>query len=88
LPIALLIGFGWAFMATDFLAVKAYKAIVWVGICEMALIVNIFARRRLAKRLDRLLAGRCIGCGYDLTGNVSGVCPECGKPIENVVQAK
>jgi hypothetical protein len=24
---------------------------------------------------------RCHGCGYDLTGNVSGVCPECGKPI-------
>jgi rubrerythrin len=23
----------------------------------------------------------CSYCGYDLTGNVSGVCPECGKPI-------
>ena len=23
--------------------------------------------------------GRCIKCGYDLTGNVSGVCPECGE---------
>jgi len=23
----------------------------------------------------------CIPCGYDLTGNVSGVCPECGTPI-------
>jgi hypothetical protein len=22
--------------------------------------------------------GLCLGCGYDLTGNVSGVCPECG----------
>lgn len=22
----------------------------------------------------------CTGCGYDLTGNVSGVCPECGSP--------
>lgn len=22
----------------------------------------------------------CDGCGYDLTGNVSGVCPECGEP--------
>jgi hypothetical protein len=21
----------------------------------------------------------CQGCGYDLTGNVSGVCPECGR---------
>ena len=23
----------------------------------------------------------CIGCGYNLTGNVSGVCPECGTAI-------
>ena len=22
--------------------------------------------------------GRCSECGYDLTGNISGVCPECG----------
>jgi len=23
--------------------------------------------------------GHCRSCGYDLTGNVSGICPECGK---------
>lgn len=27
------------------------------------------------RRLDR-----CNACGYDLTANVSGVCPECGQP--------
>jgi hypothetical protein len=26
--------------------------------------------------------GRCATCGYDLTGNVSGRCPECGIPIQ------
>ncbi len=26
--------------------------------------------------------GRCAYCDYDLTGNVSGVCPECGNQIE------
>jgi len=25
--------------------------------------------------------GHCRGCDYDLTGNVSGRCPECGTPI-------
>lgn len=25
--------------------------------------------------------GACSKCGYDLTGNVSGVCPECGQEI-------
>jgi len=27
-------------------------------------------------------AGRCEVCRYDLTGNVSGVCPECGTVFE------
>ena len=34
-------------------------------------------------RLDEERAShRCSNCGYDLTGNVSGICPECGRPIE------
>lgn len=24
---------------------------------------------------------RCVRCGYNLTGNVSGICPECGTPV-------
>jgi hypothetical protein len=33
-------------------------------------------------RLDRrrIPAGHCKKCGYNLTGNVSGRCPECGEP--------
>ncbi len=33
-------------------------------------------------RLIRHPPGHCRKCGYNLTGNVSGVCPECGKPCE------
>jgi hypothetical protein len=36
---------------------------------------------RVWRRLGR--AGVCRTCGYDLTGNVSGVCPECGTPRES-----
>jgi hypothetical protein len=25
---------------------------------------------------------RCVRCGYNLTGNVSGICPECGTPVD------
>jgi hypothetical protein len=25
--------------------------------------------------------GACV-CGYDLTGNASGICPECGEPVD------
>ena len=28
----------------------------------------------------RIPPGHCQTCGYDLTGNVSGRCPECGEP--------
>lgn len=30
------------------------------------------------QRKEWALAGRCRACGYDLTGNTSGICPECG----------
>jgi hypothetical protein len=38
--------------------------------------------------LERILnPGLCNGCGYNLTGNVSGYCPECGRPILDTVSA-
>jgi hypothetical protein len=36
--------------------------------------------RRMGTR-NRRRPGHCPACGYDLTGNVSGVCPECGKGV-------
>jgi hypothetical protein len=36
---------------------------------------RVVARQRRHRRLRR---GLCFRCGYDLTGNVTGVCPECG----------
>ncbi len=29
----------------------------------------------------RTRRGCCRGCGYDLTGNTTGVCPECGRTL-------
>lgn len=34
------------------------------------------------RRYRRRKRGLCVRCGYNLTGNVSGVCPECGTKIE------
>ena len=39
--------------------------------------VRFVHRRRV--RAQRIALGQCPGCGYDLTGNLSGVCPECGR---------
>jgi len=35
----------------------------------------------LFRRDHRIPQGHCQKCGYDLTGNISGVCPECGEKI-------
>ena len=35
----------------------------------------------------RPLPGYCLKCGYDLTANISGVCPECGEPVGSPDQA-
>jgi hypothetical protein len=48
-----------------------------LSIAPAASLVSWRKRRRDAART---LAGRCMRCGYNLTGNVSGVCPECGTP--------
>jgi hypothetical protein len=38
-------------------------------------------REAIRKQLNHLGVPICIGCGYDLTANTSGICPECGKRI-------
>ena len=46
-----------------------------------ALALALPAARTLgALRSRRFRFGRYLDCGYDLRGNVSGVCPECGLP--------
>jgi hypothetical protein len=41
--------------------------------------VRWFRRRKTTRQ--RMTQGLCLKCGYNLTGNVSGVCPECGKKV-------
>ena len=43
----------------------------------LVLVRNTITRRR------RNRPGLCVSCGYNLTGNVSGICPECGSAIVN-----
>ena len=61
------------------------KPAVFVGICILMYVVPVVLlfilppRRRLV-RYQRWLRGQCTNCGYNLAGNVSGICPECGNP--------
>jgi hypothetical protein len=45
----------------------------------IGLLHRIGRRRSLVSRFDA--TPRCSRCAYDLTANVSGVCPECGRPV-------
>jgi len=48
------------------------------------LVVWLYHRSRRASESD----ATCRRCGYDLTGNVSGVCPECGMAIPEDVRKR
>lgn len=45
------------------------------------LIVVVFPVLPPVVKRRRRKAGLCVHCEYDLTGNESGMCPECGKAI-------
>lgn len=45
-----------------------------------AVLSPLLARRLLRTSL-RAARGQCLRCGYDLRGNTSGVCPECGRRV-------
>jgi hypothetical protein len=52
--------------------------LVLLALCPLwiwTLIQPVRLRRSRRKR------GLCVSCGYDLTGNVSGRCPECGERV-------
>ncbi|HSZ54660.1 MAG TPA: hypothetical protein VK797_03310 [Tepidisphaeraceae bacterium] len=49
--------------------------------CLIVVLTAILPAVWLRRRLSRLAFGVCPACSYNLTGNTSGVCPECGTPI-------
>ena len=64
--------------------------IIWIGLGAGALVwgfdwyvVRHLTRRAIRTELNRRSLPVCVHCGYDLTGNVSGVCPECGRVLSH-----
>lgn len=60
----------------------------WVLWTFLAALLPAAAFWRRRRRLSRSRRGLCTACGYDLTGNVSGVCPECGNAVPQTGVAK
>ncbi len=53
--------------------------------CSLMVLLVFLRRGRITRRFDRV-PYLCVECGYDLQGNSSGVCPECGTPIPDTVR--
>lgn len=71
----------------------AIRAIMMVTCFAIALaLLGRQYRNRTRRELRRILAGRgvpiCVPCGYNLTGNVSGRCPECGTIVQSEFKAR
>jgi len=47
-----------------------------------AVLPTLLAARTIRSKLQTRQRGLCPVCSYNLTGNTSGVCPECGSKIE------
>jgi hypothetical protein len=53
----------------------------WLIILMSAIAPAFWLRAEVSRR-RRARPGLCRACGYNLTGNASGICPECGAAIE------
>jgi outer membrane protein assembly factor BamD (BamD/ComL family) len=69
-------GFSWTSTSVSIYTVTDLRIPDWAILTPAALVLAWIVRRRLRA----VPPGHCPHCRYDLTGNVSGVCPECGTP--------
>jgi predicted amidophosphoribosyltransferase len=59
---------------------------IWIAYILMLIVLLAIVPRRVIGILDTSLRrsrGLCSGCGYNLKGNTSGTCPECGAKVSN-----
>ena len=57
-------------------------AAIALGIAVVPVLYMFVYAATLSIRLKKkYLQSGCVGCGYDLTSNTTGACPECGHPI-------
>ncbi len=68
----------WCFMVMGWsrLSVEDRAMLLIVGLLSFLVVIVTDELGRPAR-----LPGQCKNCGYNLPGNVSGRCPECGKAI-------
>jgi hypothetical protein len=60
---------------------KLYYLVSLIPWCVAAFLFIWIEGRRVERYLWAELDDVCNSCGYNLTGNTSGTCPECGTPV-------
>jgi hypothetical protein len=65
---------------------RSFSVPLWAVVGVTSILPLLFLYRRL-HAYRRILRNGCLTCGYNLTGNTSGVCPECGAPTAAGVKA-
>jgi hypothetical protein len=80
---AVLIAVSWVALLPSQGAFSGWQVLKLVGIMmhSIVLFALLEPAQRTSRARARASAGLCTGCGYNLTGNTSGVCLECGTAI-------
>lgn len=58
----------------------AYVSWYWIWAILSAAPASVLSLAAIRRLKSRPGPGHCLACNYDLTGNESGKCPECGQP--------
>lgn len=66
---------GWGKIAPVVMIANSFQALLAIGMCVVCWVFSV-RRRHRENELGR--ASSCAKCGYNLTGNQTGICPECG----------
>jgi hypothetical protein len=64
----------------DFPTLRYVAIPMWMPLAIL-LVPPFLSVRRWRREQRAKMEGRCHTCGYNLTGNVSGTCPECGTAV-------
>jgi hypothetical protein len=86
-------GGGWGFEFPTYDRVDLNGQVVFRNVrvplwCALAVVViSASTAAVIGRRKARRGATVCAKCSYDLHGNISGICPECGVPIPMKVKA-
>ena len=73
----------WLPMCHTGVAARAVCVPLWMIFILFAGYPTVAFIQSPARQWVRRWRGLCVACGYNLTGNVSGTCPECGTKVEH-----